>query len=52
MAAPLSRAIQGPDNDIKFLNNGKQLFNPTNMKTPPPPMWGEEIEEDNWDPNE
>ena len=38
-----------PDNGIMFLDNEKQVINPTNMKTPPPPMWGEVIEEDLYD---
>lgn len=42
----------GPDNNILFLDNGYKITNPTNVKTPPPPMWGEEIEEDYFDPNE
>lgn len=31
-----------PDNGIKFLNNAQIIRNPIGMKTPPPPMWGEE----------
>lgn len=27
-------------------------MNPINVKTPPPPMWGEVLEEENYDPNE
>ncbi len=27
-------------------------MNPTNAKTPPPPLWGEILEEENYDPNE
>jgi hypothetical protein len=26
--------------------------NPINAKTPPPPLWGEILEEENYDPNE
>lgn len=44
--------ISDPDNNILFLDNGNKIINPTNVRTPPPPMWGEEIEEDNFDPNE
>jgi hypothetical protein len=29
-----------------------RLFNPVNAKTPPPPLWGEILEEENYDPNE
>ena len=29
------------DNGITFLNNGQKIVNPTNMRTPPPPMWGD-----------
>lgn len=42
----------GPDNSILFLDNGQQLHNPTNVRTPPPPMWGDPIEEEDYDPNE
>ena len=28
------------------------MIRPAGMKTPPPPMWGETIEEDLWDPKE
>ena len=27
-------------------------MNPVNAKTPPPPLWGEILEEENYDPNE
>ena len=42
----------GPDNNILFLDNGSRIVNPTNVKTPPPPFWGEVLEEENYDPNE
>ena len=35
-----------------FLDNGQRIFNPINAKTPPPPLWGEILEEENYDPNE
>jgi len=41
-----------PDNSIMFLDNGSRIVNPTNVRTPPPPLWGEEIEEDYYDPTE
>lgn len=41
-----------PDNGIKFLNNEKMIRNPKGMKTPPPPMWGEEESEYDRDENE
>ena len=44
--------IGDPDNQITFLNNGSRIVNPVNIKTPPPPMWGEILEEENYDPNE
>lgn len=37
------------DNGIVFLDNDERLRNPTNQKTPPPPMWGEVLEEDLYD---
>ena len=40
------------DNGILFLDNGDKVVNPTNMKTPPPPIWGTVLEEDNWDASE
>ncbi|CAI2366750.1 unnamed protein product [Moneuplotes crassus] len=46
-----------PDNNIKFVDNGSLVKNPKNMRTPPPPMWGEESEIDEtagepfYDPN-
>ncbi|TNV85453.1 hypothetical protein FGO68_gene2719 [Halteria grandinella] len=52
---PASRAIStigDPDNQILFLDNGMRLVNPINAKTPPPPLWGEILEEENYDPNE
>lgn len=40
------------DNGILFLDNSRRMIRPTGMKTPPPPMWGDVIEEDLWDPKE
>lgn len=44
--------IADPDNQITFLDNGYKIVNPVNAKTPPPPMWGEILEEENYDPSE
>jgi hypothetical protein len=52
MLPPASRSIADPDNSIMFLNNGSRILNPLNAKTPPPPLWGEILEEENYDPNE
>lgn len=55
MIPPSSRAVStigDPDNQILFLNNGYRIVNPINAKTPPPPMWGEILEEENYDPSE
>jgi hypothetical protein len=41
--------ISDPDNGIMFLDNEERIRNPVNMKTPPPPMWGEVLEEDLYD---
>jgi hypothetical protein len=41
--------MSDPDNGIVFLQDGSRYFNPQNAKTPPAPMWGEEIEEDKYD---
>ena len=41
--------ISDPDNGIMFLDNYEQIRNPVNAKTPPPPMWGEILEEDLYD---
>jgi hypothetical protein len=49
---PRSIALMDPDNSILFLDNGSRIKNPTNVKTPPPPFWGEDIEEDYFDPEE
>ncbi len=35
-----------------FLDNGNRILNPLNQKTPPPPLWGEILEEENYDPSE
>lgn len=40
------------DNGILFLDNEYRIVHPTNMKTPPPPKFGEPLEEDFYDPNE
>jgi hypothetical protein len=34
-----------------FLDGFEVLKNPVNQKTPPPPMWGEVLEEDLYDEN-
>ena len=47
-----SRDLNDPDNQILFLDNGTRIVNPINAKTPPPPLWGEVLEEENYDPNE
>ena len=49
---PGSKQVFGTDNNIMFLDNGDRIMNPMNMKTPPPPMWGDPVEEDDFDPNE
>ena len=41
--------MSDPDNGIKFLDNEDWIVNPLNMKTPPPPMWGDVLEEDLYD---
>ena len=41
-----------PDNGIIFFNNGASVKNPTMTKTPPPPLWGQVIEEDLYDMNQ
>ena len=33
-----------------FLDNYQKIVNPKGMPTPPPPMWGTLLEEDNYDP--
>jgi|APSaa5957512535_1039671.scaffolds.fasta_scaffold132439_1 hypothetical protein len=47
----VATVISDPDNGILFLDGRDRLYNPTNMKTPPPPMWGEVLEEDLYDNN-
>lgn len=42
-------SVMTPDNGIFFLDNEARIVNPVNMKTPPPPMWGETLEEDLYD---
>jgi hypothetical protein len=44
--------LNDPDNAILFLDNGSRIVNPVNQKTPPPPLWGEVLEEEGYDPNE
>jgi len=41
--------LSDPDNGILFLDNEDRWLNPRNEKTPPPPMWGEVLEEDLYD---
>jgi hypothetical protein len=41
--------LSDPDNGIVFLDNEDLIVNPVNMKTPPPPMWGDVLEEDLYD---
>ena len=43
--------MSDPDNGIFFLDNNIILKDPQNQKTPPPPMWGEILEEDLYDEN-
>ena len=50
-ASTLSELSQ-VDNGILFLDNYEKIVNPTNMKTPPPPIWGETLEEDTFDSTE
>ena len=45
----IATVISDPDNGITFLDNDDLIRNPRNMKTPPPPMWGDVIEEDYYD---
>ena len=45
----IATVISDPDNGILFLDNDDRIRNPRNMKTPPPPMWGDVIEEDYYD---
>lgn len=42
-------ALSDPDNGIVFLNDEDQIWNPRNEKTPPPPLFGEVLEEDLYD---
>jgi hypothetical protein len=41
--------LSDPDNGIVFLDECERVYNPRNQKTPPPPMWGEVLEEDLYD---
>jgi hypothetical protein len=45
----ISSNISDPDNGIMFLDNFQRIYNPINQKTPPPPMWGDVLEEDLYD---
>ena len=38
------------DNGIMFLDNAERKILPKGMPTPPPPMWGTLLEEENYDP--
>ena len=40
------------DNGILFLDNYREIVNPRGMPTPPPPLWGTLLEEENYDPRE
>ena len=40
------------DNGILFLDNYSKIVNPRGMPTPPPPLWGTLLEEDNYDASE
>lgn len=42
-------ALSDPDNGIVFLNDEERIWNPRNEKTPPPPLFGEVLEEDLYD---
>ena len=42
-------ALSDPDNGILFLNDRERIYNPRNEKTPPPPFFGEILEEDLYD---
>ena len=52
MIPPQSRSVADPDNNIFFLDNGMRIMNPINARTPPPPLWGEILEEENYDSSE
>ena len=41
-----------PDNNIVFINNSAVKRQPKEFRTPPPPIWGEESEEDERPENE
>lgn len=41
--------LSDPDNGIVFLDEFERIYNPRNQKTPPPPMWGDVLEEDLYD---
>jgi hypothetical protein len=43
--------LSDPDNGIFFLDGNEVLRDPKGQKTPPPPMWGEVLEEDLYDEN-
>ena len=41
--------LSDPDNGIYFLDGDERVYNPVGQKTPPPPMWGDVLEEDLYD---
>lgn len=45
----VATALSDPDNGIVFLNDEYRIWNPRNEKTPPPPLFGEILEEDLYD---
>jgi hypothetical protein len=45
----VATVISDPDNGILFVDDWNRVVNPRNEKTPPPPMWGEVLEEDLYD---
>jgi hypothetical protein len=45
----IATELSDPDNGIVFVNDFDRVVNPVNHKTPPPPMWGEVLEEDLYD---
>lgn len=46
---PAKRGMISADNNITFINHDRLIKHPREYKTPPPPMWGEETEEDLYD---
>ena len=51
-AASVMTELSQVDNGIMFLDNYDAIVNPTNMKTPPPPVWGDPLDEDDYDGTE